>query len=126
MLDTQHPVGRQQDHALQAVPQLAHVAGPAIAHEDVHHVTRDLGRRRRTGDVAQQMVGKKRDVGCTLAQWRQCQPGDVEPMIEVGTEASGRYILGERPVAAMTRLAILRGAASPRRQTMPSSRTRSR
>ena len=76
VLDIQHTVGRQQDHARQAVPQLAHVAGPAIAHEDVHHITRDL-QQRCTGDVAQQMAGKKRDVGRSLAQWGNVSPATL-------------------------------------------------
>ena len=44
------------------------------------------------------MLRKQRNVGWPLAQRRQCQAGDVESMIEIGAEASGRHALGERPV----------------------------
>src|SRR6478672_3101446 len=91
---------REHDHALDEVPELAHVAGPGILDEELHCRGRDAGERtvvlRR--EIANEAAHEERDVARALPQRRQVDAEDVEAVVQVGPEASVRDVLAQRAV----------------------------
>jgi hypothetical protein len=88
----QHGAIRGQHRALDHVPQLADVARPAVLPEDAHRLVGNrphgavvLGR-----ELQRVVLGECRDVVAALAQRREAQLADGQPVVEVRAEAPGR------------------------------------
>src|SRR5882672_2577948 len=83
------PLG-QRDGALDAVLELPHVTRPWVCEETLR------GRRREPADalarvpgmLIDEALGQKHDVGAARAEWRDVDPDDVQPEVEVLPEAS--------------------------------------
>ena len=128
VLAVEQPAGGQHRRALDRVPELAHVAGPAVVRQrgqrrrgDAHRMTQPLGGL--PGEVGEQ----RRDVLRPLAERRNVEPDDVEPVVEVGAElaAAPPPAPAAWPVAARTRTSIFLDSRPPSRRISPSSSTRS-
>src|SRR5688572_23847736 len=88
----QHFALSQDHHAFERVPQLADVARPAIADEPPHDFRRDLSRRGvLVGcNLLEEMLDQDRDVVDAIAQRREDNLHDVEPIEQVLAERAIR------------------------------------
>src|SRR5205085_6483803 len=87
---TDHRTRRTQDGALQDVAELAHVAGPAEAHELRKRLVgdaRDATLARHLA-IAQELADEERNVLDTIAQWRNLHRHDVDAVEEVLAHAA--------------------------------------
>jgi len=77
--------GRQHDRALNRVLELPDVARPVAGQEPLHRVVADLGRRRprRRAVLVEEVRHEGRDVLAALAQRRQGDADDVQPVVQV-------------------------------------------
>ena len=82
-----------QHRALDAVLQLAHVAGPVVAHEHVDGGGGDAADVLAVGGrvLLHEVIGQERHVRPALAQRRQVDVEDVQPVIEVLAEDAGLH-----------------------------------
>src|SRR5262249_33715158 len=92
--------GDREHHAVDLVLQLADVAGPGVAREAIERFGGEAARlpallALEAGKEARREQGH---VGGTLAQRRDPDREDAEPVVEVATEASGLDLGGERTV----------------------------
>src|SRR3989441_4773271 len=80
----------EEGHPFDHVAQLADIPGPWVCKESATTVGGEALRRKTvvaTGPV-EEMLGEPRDLVPGLAEWRQPDRDDREPMIEVFTEAT--------------------------------------
>ena len=107
VLKAEPVASRQDQHALDHVAQLPHVAWPGVATEQVQH--RGIETRGRPGllgcDGAEEMLGQQDRVVTMLAQRRNGKPEHGQTVIQVTAEPAGRHFLtevaiGQRDVAA--------------------------
>ena len=88
-IGSDRPVGRENDRALDHVGQLAHVAGPPVAHENRHRVRRNrvhalpLGARVRPDEVRRE----RGNVMAPLAQRRNAELDDLQSVQQILPEA---------------------------------------
>ena len=76
----------RHDHGpLDSVLQLAHVAGPVVAHDPVPGRVLESGDRLAVllGEAPEELVGEELDVVRSLAQWRQIDLHDSETIVQV-------------------------------------------
>src|ERR1700676_2598753 len=82
----------QDDRALERVVQLAHIAWPVVAHQRRSCVRRQTRVRTsaRSLELPKECVGQQRDVATTLAQRRDADVEDLEPIKQVLSKAPVR------------------------------------
>src|SRR3546814_3386786 len=86
VVDPREPVGRREDHhPLDDVAKLANIAGPVVRLERGHRLGADLGRRHATfgGVAADEMIAQRCDIVAPLAQRRDMNRYDVQPVKEI-------------------------------------------
>ena len=90
--------GRQHHHRLDQVPELAHVARPGRVHQPLHGLGRDPaeGAVVLPGQLADEPADQERDVLPPLAQRREVDVEDVEPVVEVVAELAEGDGVAER------------------------------
>ena len=88
----------RQDHAaLDQVFQLAHVARPVVVHQRLQGALADAAQALvvQRGEARKQVARERLDVGAALAQRRDANRVDVEPVQQVAAEAPLRHRLVE-------------------------------
>ena len=82
----------QQDHPLEDIAQLPDIAGPGVAGERVARVggERPLGEPVVRAGPCQEVLGEDQHVEAALAERRQGQRDDGEPVVEILAKALGR------------------------------------
>ena len=82
--------GAQHHRALDHVLELAHVARPVVVHQQVERFRRELefGTRVLLAVLLEEVLHQQRDVVLALAQRRQLDRDDVQPVEQVLAEAS--------------------------------------
>src|SRR5919112_2367554 len=86
---------RCDDHALDDVPELPDVvAAPRVRHEQVQRGRGDalLGDAKAAADPGEQLIHDRRDIGEAVAERRDPDQMDVEPVEQVIPEASGSHL----------------------------------
>ncbi len=78
--------GRHHHRALHDVLQLAHVPRPVVTDQAIERVGRDAALAELAGVLGQEVLDQQRNVAPPLAQRRQVQGDDVEPIVEVLAE----------------------------------------
>src|SRR2546428_7532460 len=80
----------EEGHPFDHVAQLADIPGPWVCKESATTVGGEALRRKTVvaTDPVEEMLGEHRDIVPALAEWRQPDRDDREPMIEVFTEAT--------------------------------------
>jgi cholest-4-en-3-one 26-monooxygenase len=96
MLVEEDPVA-EHDRAIDGVPQLADVAGPAVRPEDLDGLEWDLrhGTPELRGGGGREGAGQRLDLGATLPERRDRQRDAVETEVEILTESAARHLLLE-------------------------------
>src|SRR5262245_44792921 len=91
-------VGDREDQAMHFVLQLAHVAGPAMACEEVDGLGREAPGLAALFalEPGEKPCREQRHVGGTVAQRWDADGEDAEPVVEITSEASGVRFGGER------------------------------
>src|SRR5438445_4097779 len=91
---------REDHRSVDGVLKLADVTGPRVAHELLHHIGRNRldAPAETSGVVRDEVAHEKRDVLGPLAQGREIDWKDVQPVVEVGAKLSRLDQLFERPV----------------------------
>src|SRR5215831_13239159 len=92
--DAEGAVAAEDDGPLDDVFEFAHVTGPVVGFEQLHRapVNSVDGATEAFAVLGGEMRGQQRDVFGALAQRRQPQREDVQPVIEIAAEPSGLYI----------------------------------
>jgi len=81
----------QNDHAFDKIAQFAHVAGPGVGFEALQSFGREI-RRNSAVHGAQtgcEAMKQRRDIGPSLAQGRQVQRHDAQPVVEIFPKRAG-------------------------------------
>src|SRR2546422_1109668 len=91
---------REDHRSVDGVLKLADVTGPRVAQELLHHIGRNRldAPAETSGVVRDEVAHEKRDVLGPLAQGREIDGKDVQPVVEVGAKLSRLDQLLERPV----------------------------
>src|ERR1700730_5757111 len=92
MFPRDEPALTQDGRALERVVKLADVAWPLVVQQHLPRVWRETCGRapRRSVEVLQECVGQKRDVAAALAQGRQSDIEDLQPIKQILPEAAVR------------------------------------
>src|SRR2546430_15627333 len=92
MLARNEPAVTQENGALDRVPQLADVSGPRIGKQPLPRISRNSGRRAAHGlpKLFQERLGERKDILGAIAQRRDVDLEDVEPVVEVLAEGLPR------------------------------------
>ena len=82
--------GEQNHCALNDVFELAYVAGPAVALEDVHHLRRNHvdALSQRVRQPFHEMPSQQRDVASAIAQRGQRDGKDIQPIVQIPAESA--------------------------------------
>src|SRR5262249_38604179 len=98
VVESELAASTEDDGALDDVLELAHVARPFVSAERRLLLLCQLGRRRDANflrDEADEMRGQREDVLLALAERRDREREDAQPVVEVLTESSGAYVAAE-------------------------------
>src|ERR1700674_324536 len=92
MVRRNEPTLTYDGRALERVVKLADVARPLVAQQYLPRLWRETRGRapRRVVEFLQEYVGQKRDVATALAQWRQADIEDLQPIEQILPEAAVR------------------------------------
>ncbi len=92
-----HRILGQQGDALHEMTELAHVARPRVRAQPARAVFTDLLCVETVGSrgLLEEVAGEGNDVVDALAQTRQIEHDDGEPVVEVGAKLGGRHLLAE-------------------------------
>ncbi len=87
----------EEQRALDDIAQLAAVAGPVVAQELLQIPGAELrvGDTQFGGQDVEEIAREERDVAPALAQGRQAQIDDIDPVIEILAEMSGEHLGGQ-------------------------------
>jgi hypothetical protein len=93
----------QDHHALDQVPELPHVPGPRVPHEDLHGLCRDAreGPVQPARDLLHEVLDQNRDVLAAMPERREVDVQDVEPVVEVPAEPPDGHEAPEVLVTAL-------------------------
>ena len=83
---------REHRESLAQIFELAHVARPRVIAQRTERGRREAlaGRARRRGRAREELLGHQRNILAPLAQRRQMQAHDVEPVQQIGAELAAR------------------------------------
>ena len=103
MLGADQVVGTHDQRSLHHVPEFTHVPGPAVPPQDIEDIFVDTTDRARVPlvELVQKGLHELGEILHMLAEGRQCDRKDVEPVVEVLTQRAvlqglQRILVGSR------------------------------